>query len=242
MKQLRMYLFLFLCSFAVLTLPVQAFAADETHIAQVFTLNTHGNTAAWLEKIKPINERIKVLNPKENVHIHESRFAGTDAGTVNLVVEYPSMANMEQAALKVDKDKEVAKLFENMAGMEVEIVSRSLLLDRAPDQVRLSSSPVEEVYTIDTHGKNDAFVAGSKKLHEVVYKKIPDISVRVWEATLAGENTGKILIIVGYPSMAEMERIGKIMEEDKEIQSLFAERDKVGATVVSCSLDTNITP
>ena len=108
--------------------------------------------------------------------------------------------------------------------------------------LELSSSPVEEVYTIDTHGNNYAYIDGSKKLHEVIYKKIPDISVRVWEATLAGESTGMIYIIVGYPSMADMERIGKIIEEDEEIQSLFAEREKVGATIVSCNLSVDVTP
>ena len=51
-----------------------------------------------------------------------------------------------------------------------------------------------------------------------------------------------IYIIVGYSSMTDMERIGKIIEEDEEIQSLFAERDKVGATVVSCNLAIEVTP
>ena len=117
-----------------------------------------------------------------------------------------------------------------------------MLLDRAPDQVRKSSSPVEEVYTIDTHGNNDAYVESSKKLHEIVYKKIPDISVRVWEATFAGESTGMIYIIVGYQSMADMERIGAIIEDNEEIQKLFAERDKIGATIVSLSLSAELKP
>jgi len=220
---------------------MQASAADDTHVAQVFTFNTHGNTAAWLEGIKPILARIKVLSPEGYVHIHEDRFAGTGVGTVNLVVEYPSMAKLEQARLKVDKDEEVAKLFAKIANIEVELVSRNLLLDRAHDQVRLPASPVEEVYTIDTHGKNDAYVEFSKKLHDAVYKKIPDISVRVWEAMFAGEDTGRIVIVVGYKSMADMERIGNSIEGDEEIQRLFAERDKVGASTVSCSLSTNVT-
>ena len=242
MKRLRMNLFISLCTLAVLTLPAKPYAADETHVAQVFTFNTHGNTAAWLEGIKPIIERIKVLNPQQYVHIHEDRFAGTGVGTINLVAESPSMANMEQTGLKVNRDEEVSRLFAKMPNIQVELISHSLLRDRAHDQVRLPASPVEEVYEIDTHGKNDAFVEGSKKLHEVVYKKIPDISVRIWEATLAGENTGRIYIIVGYPSMADMERIGDKIENDKEIQNLFAERDKIGATVISCSLSTDVTP
>ncbi len=242
MRRLRMNLIILLCAFAVLTLPMQSYAADETHVAQVFTFNTHGNTAAWLETIKPIIARMKVLSPQGYVHVHENRFAGTGVGTINLVAESPSMALIEQARAKANKDEEIAKLSAKMANIQAELISQSLLLDRAHDQVRLPSSPVEEVYEIDTHGKNDAFVEGSKKLHEVIYKKIPDISVRVWQATFAGENTGRIYIIVGYKSMAEMERIGKIIENDKEIQNLFAERDKVGATEVSCSLSLEVTP
>ena len=242
MKRFRMTLSLWLFVVAVFTLPMQASAADETPIAQVYTFDTHGNTAAWLEAAKPILARLKVINPKQNVHIHESQFAGTDVGRINLVAEHPSMAHMEQVGLKADKDKELAGLLAKMANIEMDLISQSLLVDRAPDQVRKSSSPVEEVYSIDTHGKNDAYVEGSKKLHAAIYKKIPDISVRVWEATFAGESTGMIYIVVGYQSMADMERIGAQIEGDEQIQNLFAERDRVGATIISTGLSTDITP
>jgi len=241
MKILRMIIYGILCLLAF-TLPLQVNAADETQIAQVWTVNTHGNTTAWLEGIKPILTRLKVLNPKQNVHIHESQLAGSNVGIINLVAEHPSMSHLEQVRLKADKDEEVSKLFAAMADIKADVVSVSLLRDRAPDQVKSSSSPVEVVYGIDTHGNNNAYVESSKKLHELIYKKIPDISVRIWEAAIAGQGTGRIYIIVGYKSMADVERIDASIEADEEIMKMFAERDKIGATIVSRSLSSTIYP
>jgi len=242
MKQPRTIKFVILLVIIGFALPMQANAADETQVAQVYVFNTHGNTAAWLEGVKPIIARLKVLNPKQNIHIHESQLAGTGVGTITLVAEHSSMAYMEEMRIKNEGDKEVARLFAAMADIEVDLESRSLIIDRAPDQVRSVTAPVDEVYGIDTHGNNGAYIEGSKKLHELIYKKIPDVSVRMWEAMFAGENSGMIFIVVGYQSMADMERISVMIEDDNDIQKLFAERDKIGATIVSRSLSANVTP
>lgn len=224
----------------VLTMPVNA--ADETGVAVVYAVNTHGKTADWLKGVKPIMARLKVLNPQQNVHVYESQFAGSGSGTIIIVAEHSSMAYMEKMRLKNQGDPELAKLFAAMAGIGATFESSSLLLDRAPDQVKKMESMVQEVYVIDTHGKNDAFVEASKKLHERIYKVIPNLTVRMWESMFAGEGSGSIIIVVGFPSMAEMEKSGAKIADDAETSRLFAERDKLGATIVSRSLDTDVTP
>ena len=187
---------------------------------------------------------MKVLSPKSTAHVYESQFAGTGAGTISIVVEFPSMAYMEERSLtqEANPDPERIKLLQAIMETGPSVESISLFRDRAPDQVRDFYSAVYEVHTIDTHGNNDAFVEASKKIHERWLKVSKEGTVRIYEAMFAGENAGLITIAVGYPSMAYMEGNGDRVASDEELVRLFAERDKIGATVVSVVLVTDVTP
>ena len=66
--------------------------------------------------------------------------------------------------------------------------------------------------------------------------------MRIYEALFTGENAGMIVIAVGYPSMAYMEESEGRGASDEELGKLFAERDKIGATVMSASLIRDVTP
>jgi hypothetical protein len=244
MKKLITILSVILFVFVGLTLAMQANAADETTVVQIISINTNGNNAAWLGAYKPLHERLNELNPKSTAHVYESRFVGTGAGTLSIVVEYPSMAYMEERslALEANPDPELAKLIPALSEIGATVVSRSLYRDRAPEQVRDFYSAVYEVHTIDTHGKNDAFVEASKKIHERWLKVSKEGTVRLYQAMFAGENAGLITIAVGYPSMAYMEENGDRVASDEELVRLFTERDKIGAAVVSVGLVFDVTP
>lgn len=244
MKKSRTILSVILFVFVGLALPMQASAADEATVVQIYSINTNGNTPAFLEAYKPFHERMKILNPKSTSHVYESQFAGTGAGTLGIVVEFPSMAYMEERSLaqEANPDPEIAKLVPALMETGPSVESVSLYRDRAPDQVRDFYSAVYEVHTIDTHGNNDAFVEASKKIHERWLKVSTEGTVRLYEAMFAGENAGLITIAVGYPSMAYMEGNGDRVASDEELVRLFTEREKIGATVVSVSLVTDVTP
>ena len=244
MKKSRTILSVILFVFVGLALTMQASAAEETTVVQVYTINTNGNTPAFLEAYKPFHERMKVLTPKSTAHVYESRFAGTGAGMINIVVEFPSMAYMEERRLaqEANPDPEMTKLLQALMETGLSVESISLYRDMAPDQVKDFYSAVYEVYTIDTHNKNAAFVEASKKIHERWFKVSKEGTVRVYEAMFAGENAGLLTIAVGYPSLAYMEADGDRIEADEELVRLFNERDKIGATVVSVALVTDVTP
>ena len=149
---------------------------------------------------------------------------------------------MEERRLKNQGDPEIAKLLPALMETGATVEANELFLDRAPDQYRDLYSPVYQVYAIDTHGKNDAFVEASKKLHERWMKVNKKSTVHLYEAMFAGENPGMIVIAVGHPSMADVEGDNARIESDEELSRLFAERDKIGATVLSRSLITDVTP
>ena len=98
------------------------------------------------------------------------------------------------------------------------------------------------LYEIDTHGNNEAYVEGSKKIHERYYEIFSDGDLSVYEATFTGESAGRIYILVGFPSMAAMEKEEEKVANDAELTRLFAERDKIGATIVSRTLGRDVTP
>lgn len=244
MKKSITILSVILFVFVGLALPMKASAAGEATVVQVYSINTNGNTPAFLEAFKPYHARMKELDSKSTAHVYESQFAGTGAGMLSIVVESPSMAYIEERrlALQANPDPELAKLIPALRDVGATVVSRSLFLDRAPDQVRDFYSAVYEVHTIDTHGKNAAYVEASKKIHERWLKVSKKGTVRIYEAMFAGENAGLITIAVGYPSMAYMEEGEDRISSDEELVRLFAERDKIGATIVSVVLVTDVTP
>jgi hypothetical protein len=242
MKKSRTILFVILFLSMVFVAPIQVGAQFNTAVLAVLSLDIKGDVEGYLEAVKPVIARFNEIVPKSKLTIYQAEFAGSNVGVILVVIDYPSMAYMEEMRPKVASDEELAKLWPTLEKFDVNVVSRGLYLNRAPEQDRDVDSPIVVLYAIDTHGQNDAYVEGSKKLHERYYKVIPDAAVSISEAMFAGDSSGLIYIGVGYPSMADIEKREEIVANDKELTRLFSERDKTGATIVSESLFRDVTP
>ena len=242
MKKSRTILSVILFILVVFIAPIQAGAQSNTAVRAVYSLDIQGNVAEYLEAVKPMIARFNEIQPKSTLHIFQAEFAGSDAGTINFVIDHPSMAYMEKMTPKFESDEELAKLWPTLEKFGVTVESSGLHLNRAPEQDRDIDSPIEVIYSIDTHGNNDAYVEGSKKIHERYYKVVSSGDLSVYEAMFAGEGTGTVYIIVGFPSMTDMERREEKVANDAELTRLFAERDKIGATIVSRGLLRDVTP
>ena len=105
---------------------------DSDTVVQVVTIDTHGNTAAYVASLKAVLDRIEELAPESNSRVWEATFSGDTTGTIFVVIEYPSMAAFAALAEKTLADealaKEVAALVET--GRTVE--SNSLLTEITP--------------------------------------------------------------------------------------------------------------
>jgi hypothetical protein len=205
-------------------------------------MDIKGNVEGYLEAMKPIIARFNGILPESKITVYQAEFAGSDAGTILVVIAHPSMAYMEKMRPKLASDEELTKLWPTLEKFDATVKSRGLYLNRAPEQDKDVESPIVVLYGIDTHGKNDAFVEGSKKIHERFYKVVSNATLGMSEAMFTGEASGMIYIGVGAPSMAELEIWDAKIAADAELPGLFAERDKIGATVVSRSLFRNVTP
>ncbi len=111
---------------------IQANAADKTSITQVLAIETHGNTATYLEKLKPVLTRNKQLAPKNSFHVYRAGFSGTTTGMIYVVVEYPSMAYLEEVGKKVSSDPEFIKAFKELEKSGRTVESDSILFDVTP--------------------------------------------------------------------------------------------------------------
>jgi len=241
MKQVMTILSVILCVVSLST-PMPVSAADETAVLQVISVNTHGKNAAWLEAYKPLRSLLASLNAKSRSRVQESLFAGTGAGTLNILVESPSMAYMEERRMKNEGNKAIEKLLPPLIEVGATIEWRGLLFDRAPDQARHEDNPVHVVYTIDTNGNTAAFLEATRKIDARFMALNKQSDVRVYEAAFAGEAAGLVYVVVSFPDLASVDRANQEIADDAELGRLFAEREKIGATVVSTNLSTDVTP
>ena len=242
MKKSRTILSVILFISVVLVVPIQAGAQSDTAIRLVLSFDIQGDVEGFLEALKPIIARLNEIQPESAITVFQAEFAGSDVGNILVVVNHPSMAYMEKMRPTMASDEELAKLMPTLQKFGAMLESRGLYLNRAPEQDKDVDSPILVLYEVDTHGNNDAYVEGSKKLHERYYKVITDGAVYISEAMFTGESAGMIYIGVGYPSLADIEKREEKTSNDAELTRLFEERDKIGATIVSRSILRDVTP
>ena len=111
------------------------------------------------------------------------------------------------------------------------------------------SSPAQEdsdtvlwVFTIDTHGNTDAYVASLKAVIDRGKELAPESNSRVWEATLSGDTTGTVYVVTEFPSMAAFAAATEKISADEAWAKGVAALAETGRTVKSVSLLREITP
>ncbi len=90
-------------------------------------------------------------------------------------------------------------------------------------------------------GQMDAYLAKVKQLQGITKRLGTPGTTRVWEATLAGDGTGTVVVGVEYPSLAAYAESTTKVQADAEWKTLMAGLDDL-RTVVSRSLYRERTP
>ncbi len=101
-------------------------------VLQVVTIDTHGNTAAYVASLKAVLDRIEELAPESNSRVWEATFSGDTIGTVYVVIEYPSMAAFAAAAEKTLADEAYTKGVAALAATGRTLESNSVLREITP--------------------------------------------------------------------------------------------------------------
>ena len=114
---------------------------------------------------------------------------------------------------------------------------------QAPEEATAQEAPkVINVLSVDTGGDTDRFLEFAKRAREISDKNGGTGNQRVWLSTLAGPNTGSVIVAVEYPSMVSMAQSQAKVNPTPEWQKFLDDFQKSGMRVLSSSLSFEITP
>jgi hypothetical protein len=120
-------------SISILLIAPAQILAEEQAVVQVMAIDTHGNTNAYLENVKIVIDRQNQVVPGLRTKIYQAGLAGTDVGTLYVVVEFASMKSMVESVAKLQADAEWNRLRKIVAAKtDRTMISNSLLHDITP--------------------------------------------------------------------------------------------------------------
>jgi hypothetical protein len=179
------------------------------------------------------------------VRVVQATLAGDETGTYFVDIEYASLAAFADAVAKLEADAEWPGLLKQFQTYpKSKVVENSLFTDRTPEGVTaapLKAGGYATGLAVRVEGDPSAYLALLPKF-EAAFKRLGTPAARIWQATLAGEGTGTILITTAYPSLAAYEEAQKKLDADAEFQSLRQQAEGTGRKIVSSLLVRERTP
>ncbi len=106
--------------------------------------------------------------------------------------------------------------------------------DDAPD--------VTQVVAIDTHGNLDMLLSHAKSNEKIFERLGIDAERRYMQASIAGPNSGTIVVVIEYDSLPELAAAQDKLRNDAEWQKYLDAVNESGMTIQSNSLWQDITP
>ena len=102
--------------------------------------------------------------------------------------------------------------------------------------------PITQAVVINTNGQTDLLLSHAKK-NEAIFKRLGiEARRRYLQATLAGESTGSVAVVIEYPNLAAMAAAQAKLQNDKEWQAYVDSIIGAGLTVESNAIWADITP
>lgn len=112
----------------------------------------------------------------------------------------------------------------------------------APGASRAEGPAVVQVVAIDVNGDLPAFLEQFKKIRALMEKLGNKSEARVYQATLAGQETLGVAVVIDYPDLVTMAQESSRLQASPEWLALIAENQKLGIQPISNSLSVDITP
>ena len=115
----------------VLALPAAALA-DTRSVLQVIGVKVQGDFNTYIEKVKKLRDVSRRLG-MPTFRIWRATLAGSDAGTIFVAVEHPSMAALAESTARLSADPEWQKVIKDLdkSGIRT-VISNSLLEEVTP--------------------------------------------------------------------------------------------------------------
>jgi hypothetical protein len=107
-------------------------AAGGAGAGRVITVDTHGNTKAFLAELAPMIELLAEISPTAIVEVFEATVAGEETGTIYVMIRYPDLLHLAEAAQLADRSKEWASSLRKQEITGRTLKSMQILEDRMP--------------------------------------------------------------------------------------------------------------
>ncbi len=116
------------------------------------------------------------------------------------------------------------------------------LMAVSPGEALADSPGVLQAVVINTNGKDDALLAEAKKNEKIFERLGIQARRRYPRATLAGPQTGAMIVSIDYPSLTAFAEAQAKLAEDTEWQEYIERVTGSGMTVESNSMYRDVTP
>ena len=227
---------------AFLTVGVASQALAQGAVINSVAIDTNGDLPGFLELFKRSQAIAKRLgNPVARVM--QGTLAGAQTNNVVINTEYTSLAAMAASLAKRNADAKWQKLIEDAGSKGIVATSNSVWTEITPDGAPMAAQgSVVQFVGIETNGETPAFLDIVKRARAINQRLGTSGTARVWQATLAGDQTNSVGLGIEFQSLEAFAQARAKQLADAEWQTLVAEVQKKGITATSNSLYADITP
>ncbi|MDJ0787902.1 MAG: hypothetical protein QNK05_13915 [Myxococcota bacterium] len=207
-------------------------------VLQSVVVKVHpGKMAEYQKAIGTLQGVMDRVGGGGRVQMWNATLAGTGTGTSLVGVGYPSLSAFAKATTQATADPEWQK---TVAGLEETrtMLSQALLVaqDGGGPPAPVASGTVLQGILVEVEAdKVEEYVEQVGKLNEIMDRLDTKSSSRVWQATVAGDNTGMIAVGVTHPSLEAYADTMTKINGDSEASDLLEDLEDI-RTIVSRSL------
>ena len=202
-----------------------------------------GKLDDYMDRIQKLQGVMDRVGGGATVQVWRATLAGPNTRTVLVGVAYPSLAAYAEIQAKTAADPEWQKIFEGLDDLRT-LVSSSLLASL--DGGGVPAAPAEDavlqgVIVRVNPGRLDDYLGKIDALQKIQDRLGSSGTMRVWRATLAGNNTGNVAVGIVHPSLAAYAENTAKLNADEEAGKLLEGLDDM-RTLISSSLFRHIGP
>jgi phenylpyruvate tautomerase PptA (4-oxalocrotonate tautomerase family) len=218
-----------------------ALAGHHEPLLQVVAVKVKpGKLEKYRAEVKKLRGVLKRVGSEATVRMWNATQAGPDTGTILVALEYPNAAAWAAGAPKVQSDEEWQDIVADLDELRT-LEGSALWRDISPNQSTGSGSFLLVTGVSVKPGKVQAYRDQLDKGAAITERLGLSGRLRIWQATLAGANTGNIAVAVEYKDLATYVSEQAKIAADKEWQKLLSGLDAI-RTIQSRSLYREITP
>ena len=229
------------CFAAFLTLGVTSQASAQGAVINSVAIDTNGDLPGFLELFKRSQAIAKRLgNPAPR--LLQGMLAGDQTNNVVINTEHANLAALAQALGKTQADAEWQKLIADAGSKGISATSNSVWTEITLDPAATARGSVVQFVGVETNGETPALLDIVKRAGSINTRLGTGGTARVWQATLAGDQTNTIGIGIEFQSLEAFAQARTKQQGDAEWQKLVAEVQTKGIITTTSALWTEITP